>query len=141
MRTSHNGLLLIEKHEGCYLTSYLCPAGVWTVGIGHTRTAKQGITITKKQAYDLLQSDLEIAESIVLSSLQGLNQNQFDALVSLVFNIGGGNFRSSTLLKKIKQNAPESEIREQFAAWVYAKHKRLPGLVTRRLDESNLFFE
>ena len=140
MKISAKGLQLIEKHEGCILASYICPAGKWTVGIGHTRTAKQGMVITKEQAHDLLKVDVMVAEATVNSCLFAFNQNQFDALVSLVFNIGSGNFKSSTLLKKIKGYSSEQEIRAEFAAWVYGNHVRLNGLVKRRKDEADLYF-
>jgi lysozyme len=160
MKISAKGLALIEKHEGCKLKSYICPAGKWTVGIGHVRTAKQGLVITKQQAYELLKSDLEVSEASVKRHNLNLNQNQFDALVSLVFNIGGTNFGTSTLLKKIKGHSPESEIRTQFAAWKFGgngesngkdddgdglvdepgEKKLQPGLITRRKEEADLYF-
>lgn len=159
-KASEKAIQLIEKHEGCILISYVCPAGKWTVGFGHTRTAKQGLVITKQHAYDLLRSDLEIVEAVINRHNLDLNQNQFDALCSLVFNIGAGNFGASTLLKKIKSYSPENEIRQQFYAWKFGgsgesngkdddddglidepgEKKKLLGLVARRIDEANLYF-
>ena len=118
------------------------------------------MVITKEQAIDLLKVDVMVAEAAVNRHLPSLTQNQFDALVSLVFNIGGGNFATSTLLKKIKGHSPESEVREQFAAWKFGgngehngsdddgdglidevgEKQVLPGLVKRRIDEANLYF-
>ena len=140
MKTSAKGLQLIEKHEGCQLRAYVCPAGKVTIGIGHTRTAKYGQVITKEQAYDLLKSDLAIAEAEVNRHNLQLNQNQFDALVSLVFNIGSGAFSKSTLLLKIKGHSPMHEIRKEFGRWIYGGGQILPGLMQRRYDESILYF-
>ena len=139
METSQNGLELIKKHEGLKLKAYLCPANVWTIGYGHTRTARQGMVISEQQAEDLLKSDLDISEKVVKHS-GNYNQNQFDALVSFVFNVGSGAFKSSTLLKKIKAGAPESEIRHQFSRWNKANGKELAGLTKRRQDEADLYF-
>ena len=140
MKISEKGLNLIKRHEGLRLKSYMCPAGKWTIGYGHTRTAKPDQYITEDTAEELLILDLDIACRAVESSLNNLTQNQFDALVSFVFNVGSGNFRKSTLLKKIKANATEEAIREQFYRWVYANKNILGGLVKRRKDEADLYF-
>jgi lysozyme len=141
MKTSDKGLELIKKHEGLKLTAYKCPAGVWTIGYGHTRTAVSGIKITEWQAEELLKSDLRIAETIVNMSLKDqLNQKQFDALVSFVFNVGAGAFQKSTLLKRIKANQEEHLIRHEFSRWDKAGGKVLAGLVRRRQDEANMYF-
>jgi lysozyme len=143
MKTSNKGIELIKKHEGLRLKSYVCPAGKWTVGYGHTRTAHNNLTITEEQAEDLLRSDLNITEAAVsiIAKKAALNQNQFDSLVSFAFNIGVGALRSSTLVRKIYADATEQDIREQFERWVYADKTILSGLVSRRKDESDLFFE
>jgi lysozyme len=141
MKTSNKGIEIIKKHEGLKLKSYLCPASVWTIGYGHTKTAKQDQYITTQTADNLLKSDLSISESAVNKELPNLTQNQFDALVSFVFNVGSGNFRKSTLLKKIKDNATEEEIRNEFSRWNKGGGQILGGLVKRRLDEANLYFE
>jgi len=141
MKTSNKGIEIIKKHEGLKLKSYLCPASVWTIGYGHTKTAKQDQYITTQTADNLLKSDLSISESAVNKELPNLTQNQFDALVSFVFNVGSGNFRKSTLLKKIKANATEEEIRNEFSRWNKGGGQILGGLVKRRLDEANLYFE
>ena len=99
MKTSRNGLELIKRHEGCRLTSYKCLAGIWTIGYGHTgRDVVPGMTITSLQAEELLMKDVRWAEDAINQENLPLNQNQFDALVSFVYNIGAVNFRSSTLL-------------------------------------------
>jgi lysozyme len=143
MKTSNKGVELIKKHEGLRLTSYICPAGKWTVGYGHTRTAHNNLTITEKQAEELLRSDLEITETAVTHMTKdiGLNQNQFDSLVSFAFNVGVTALRNSTLMRKINADASEQEIREQFGRWIYADKKVLSGLVARRKDEADLYFE
>lgn len=143
MKTGNKGIELIKRHEGLRLKSYICPAGKWTIGYGHTRTAHNNLTITKEQAEDLLRSDLNITETAVthIAKDLGLNQNQFDSLVSFAFNVGVGALRSSTLIRKIYADASEQEIREQFGRWIYANKKVLPGLVARRKDEADLYFE
>lgn len=140
MVTSEKGIELIKKHEGCRLEAYKCPAGVWTIGCGHTRTAKEGMEITEAEAEELLKSDLKTAEKAVNRHGLNINQNKFDALVSFVFNVGQGNFDNSTLLKKIKAGAEPHEIKNEFMKWVYAKGVKLPGLVKRRRDEAELYF-
>lgn len=143
-KTSQEGINLIKSHEGLKLKAYLCPANVWTIGYGHTRTVKQGgLIITEKQAEDLLRSDLEISEASVNYKLKNteINQNQFDALVSFVFNVGAGAFAKSTLLKKLLSNWTEDEIRHEFSRWNKGGGRVLPGLVKRRQDEADLFFK
>ena len=113
---------------------------VWTIGYGHTGTAKEGLTITQAQADELLRADVEWAEREVLLMNARLTQNQFDALVSLVFNIGIGAFRRSTARRLIVANANDPAIGAAIRKWNRAKGRVLPGLVTRRSDESQLYF-
>ena len=140
MKTSQQGIELIKQHEGLKLKSYLCPAGIYTIGYGHTRTAAAGLTISRQLAEELLMQDIHFAEIAVNSSGVILNQNQFDSLVSFAFNLGSTAFKGSSLLKKIKANASEDEIRYQFSRWVHAKGIPIPGLIARRTDEANLYF-
>ncbi len=98
------------------------------------------MTISIEQAEDYLRQDIETAESIINAECLNLRQCQFDALVSFVFNVGGGNFRKSTLLKKVKANPDDNSIMDEFLRWVYAKGKVLPGLQKRRLAEMKLYF-
>ena len=140
MRTSEKGIDLIKRHESLRLATYLCPAGVPTIGYGHTHGVKMGDRITAEQAERLLIGDLIVAETEVNRYGFDLTQNQFDALVSFVYNIGAGNFRSSTLLKRLKANPNDPDIANQFKRWVYGGGKVLPGLVRRRNDESKLYF-
>ena len=140
MRTSRKGIEFIKAHEGLRLDAYLCPAGVPTIGYGHTYNVKMGDRITAEQAERLLIGDLIVAETEVNRYGFDLTQNQFDALVSFVYNIGAGNFRSSTLLKRLKANPNDPDIANQFKRWVYGGGKVLPGLVRRRNEESKLYF-
>ncbi len=141
MKTSKAGIDLIKKAEGYRAKAYYCPAGILTIGYGHTRGVKVGMIITEAEAERLLQSDLESAEKTVSQALPELTQYQFDALVSFVFNLGADNFLNSTLLKKIKARATRAEICQQFNRWVFSGHTRLEGLVKRRKAESDLFFD
>ena len=140
MKASEKAYSLIRQFEGLRLTSYRCPAGVWTVGYGHTSGVVLGMKITKEQAEEFLKKDIETAENIVNAECLNLRQCQFDAIVSFVFNVGGGNFRKSTLLKKTKANPDDNSIMDEFLRWVYAKGVVLPGLQKRRLAEMRLYF-
>lgn len=131
---------MIAGHEGLRLEAYLCPAGVWTIGYGHTKGAKPGMTITRQRAEALLKEDLLTAENTVNRLHLKINQNQFDALVSFVFNVGSGNFLRSTLLKKIQANANDPAIAEEFNKWTRGGGRVLPGLVKRRQQEAELYF-
>ena len=140
MKTSENGINLITSHEGLRTRAYRCPAGVWTIGYGHTKGVKEGQVVTVRQAIDFLKEDLESAENTVSKHLPGINQNQFDALVSFVFNVGAGSFGRSTLLRKAKINPNDPSIDEEFAKWHKAGGESLKGLVRRRADEAKLYF-
>ena len=140
MRTSRKGIEFIKAHEGLRLDAYLCPAGVPTIGYGHTYNVKIGDRITAGQSERFLIGDLIVAETEINRYGFDLTQNQFDALVSFVYNIGAGNFRSSTLLKRLKANPNDPDIANQFKRWVYGGGKVLPGLVRRRNDEAKLYF-
>lgn len=144
MRTSQRGMALIKQYEGLRLESYLCPAGVWTIGYGHTSSAgapvvKPGQRITKEEANSILAQDLSQYETAVQTWVKRpLTQGQFDALVSLCYNIGIGAFRKSTLVGAINagkmENAPA-----QFMRWTKAGGRELPGLVKRRRAEVALW--
>ena len=140
MKASEKAYSLIRQFEGLRLKAYRCPAGVWTFGYGHTSGVVSGMVITKEQAEEFLSRDIATTENIVDAECMNLRQCQFDALVSFVFNVGGGNFRKSTLLKKIKANPDDNSIMDEFLRWVYAKGVVLPGLQKRRLAEMRLYF-
>lgn len=142
MKISNQGIEFIKRHEGLILQAYLCPANVWTIGYGHTLGVKSGQVITPQQAEQYLREDLKGAERSVNTMVKVvINQNKFDALVSFVFNLGTGNFQSSTLLKRINGNPADTDIANQFERWVFAKGVKLPGLVKRRKEESDLYFK
>ena len=140
MTTSDLGIELIKKHEGFRSKAYRCSANVLTIGFGHTLNVKSTDVITLDEAEYFLRQDVEFAEKEVNKHNLNINQNQFDALVSFVFNLGVGNFARSTLLKKIKSNPNDPAIRKEFGRWIYAGGKALNGLVRRRREEADLYF-
>lgn len=140
MKTSKQGIELIKRYEGLRLKAYVCPAGVATIGWGHTKGVKAGMVIDLAEAERLLADDIAIAERCVNCDAENLNQNQFDALVSFVFNVGTANYKKSTLRKKVLSNPNDPAIADQFERWVYAKGKVLLGLMKRRADECELYF-
>lgn len=133
MRTSDKGIALIKSFEGCRLTAYLCPAGVWTIGYGHTAGVKEGQTITQEQADDFLKTDLARYERYVINTGLNLNQGQFDALVSFTYNCGPGN------LKNLISERSLAEIAEAMLLYNKGNGEVLPGLVRRRKAERELF--
>ena len=147
-KISNRGLELIVAHEGIILNLYNCPANHATIGVGHlvhygpiegseSEEFKRGIT--KERAMELLRSDVATAEDTVNRLVKvPLNQNQFDALVSFVFNIGETQFTSSTLSRKLNQGDYNS-VPSELSRWVNGGGRKLPGLVNRRRDEGNLF--
>ena len=140
MKTSPKGIALIKEFEGLRLKAYKCPGGVWTIGYGHTAGVKPGMVITEAQAGEYLKADLIAFERYLNGLGLALNQNQFDALVSFIYNVGTGNFSSSTLLRKVRANPQDNSIMDEFLRWVYSKGRVLPGLQRRRLDEMKLYF-
>ena len=140
MNTSPKGIALIKEFEGLRLKAYQCPGGVWTIGYGHTAGVKPGMLITKTQAEEYLKADLIAFERYLNGLGLALNQNQFDALVSFIYNVGTGNFSNSTLLRKVRANPQENSIMDEFLRWVYSKGRVLPGLQRRRLAEMKLYF-
>lgn len=137
------GLNLIKEFEGLRLVAYKCPAGVWTIGYGHTYNVKEGDIITEAQATEFLMEDISNAVDIVAGSTMDveLTQNQFDALVSFTYNVGVKNFSDSTLLRKVKLNPNDPTITNEFKKWIYAGKEVLSGLVRRRKAESELYFK
>ena len=135
MRTSDTLINKIQEFEGLRLTAYKCPAGVWTIGAGHTRGVRQGQTITKAQAISLLKGDLLPCEKAA-AKLHALTQGQFDAVVDFCFNMGVGAFEGSTLRRKIVAKEDAEQIKKEFKRWIYADGKKLAGLVKRRAWEA-----
>jgi lysozyme len=139
IETSQAGIDLIKRWEGCKTKAYKCPAGVWTVGYGHTGTVKPGMSISHDKAEELLKRDLQRFEKAVKTLVTvPINQNQFDALVSFTYNVGAKAFGDSTLLVMLNQKKHLS-CADQFSRWTKAGNKTLPGLVLRRSEERDLF--
>ena len=139
MKTSQRGINLIKQFEGVRLTAYKCPAGVYTIGYGHTRGVKRGMKITEEEASALLASDLLNSEKAVerYDSVYHWNQNEFDALVSFTFNCGAANLRA--LLRNGRRN--RSQIAATLPLYRKAGGKVLKGLERRRAAEKALFLE
>lgn len=144
MVVSLSGVDLICGFEGKRLVAYDDGVGVWTIGFGTTVypngiKVKKGDTCTEAQAKAYMAHDLKKFESAVNNAVKvSLNQNQFDALVSLAYNIGTGAFSKSTLVKKLNANDIRGAA-DQFDVWVNAGGKRMQGLVNRRAKEKALF--
>ena len=141
LKISQTGIDLIKRFEGCVLTAYQCPAGIWTIGYGHTRTAYKGQKISLKTAEKLLEEDIKIFENGVNKAVSvSLTQNQFDALVSFSFNCGLTALKNSTLLKKLNKKDYIGAANE-FPRWNKSKGRVLTGLVRRREEEKELFLK
>lgn len=138
MKISEAGIKLICKWEEFRGCAYVCPAGLWTIGYGHTDRVKPTDKIDLAQGEAYLRKDLEIVERCLNSLAIKLNQNQYDALCSLIFNIGIGNFLRSTLLKCLQAKQYDKASAE-FLKWRKANGKVLKGLEARRKDEQELF--
>ena len=137
MKTSSQGVSLIKQFEGCRLKAYKCPAGVWTIGYGHTAGVKEGDTITQETADAYLRNDLAKYEKAVQNydGIYHFNQNQFDALVSFTYNCGVGN------LKNLTQNGKRTlaQISVKLPLYNKAGGVVLRGLQRRRAAEKELF--
>ena len=140
MKTSPKGIALIKEFEGLRLKAYKCPGGVWTIGYGHTAGVKPGMVISEAQAEEYLTADLIASEKYLNNLRLAINQNQFDALISFIYNVGTGNFSRSTLLRKVRANPQDNSIMDEFLRWVYSKGRVLPGLQRRRLADMKLYF-
>jgi len=139
MQLSERGLALIKEYEGLRLDAYRCPAKVWTIGYGSTGLhIRAGLRIDAAQAEALLLDDVARFEEGVARIAGRCTQGQFDALVCFAFNLGLGALMSSTLLKKHKAGDHHAAAIE-FARWVTAGGRRLPGLVKRRAAEAELY--
>lgn len=140
MAAISKALDLIKKYEGFSPVPYLCPGGVWTIGYGHTEGVNKYMEpISELHAGQLLKQDLEKVIKNVHSAVKvPLNDSQYAALYSFVFNLGTGNFKKSTLLKKINKRDFIGAAGE-FERWVFAGGKKLAGLERRRKEEKELF--
>ena len=139
MRISNEGLALIKNFEGCELTAYKCAAGVWTIGYGHTKGVQKGDVWSEDHADHMLLVELEEYENYVNTAVNvPLSQNQFDALVSWVYNLGNGNLTSSTMLK-VLNSSDYAGVPAQILRWNKAGGKVLEGLTRRRQAEADMF--
>lgn len=142
MRTSDHGLQHIMESEGCRLDAYPDPGSggtPWTIGVGHTGGVRPGDRCTMEEAMAWLRADVAWAEEAVSGQVRvPLSQRQFDALVSFVFNVGAGQFGSSTLLRLLNQG-DHAGAAAQFERWTRAAGRVLPGLVKRRAAERAMF--
>lgn len=139
--TSEEGLEFIKTFESFSPTTYICPAGLLTIGYGHVLLQGEHYQgISPLMGEELLRRDLILSERSVIRNINApLKQNQFDALVSLTFNIGGGALQRSTLRQKVNYGATLGEITHEFTKWIYANGKKLNGLMRRRIAESQMF--
>lgn len=153
MNINKEGLELIKEAESFRAKSYICPAGVPTIGWGTTKyptgrkVTMKDKSITIGQANTYLAFDcIEIEKAIETLVKQPINENQFSALVSFAYNVGINALRNSTLLKKININPFDSSIKNEFERWNKARNPRskklevLPGLEKRRKAEADLYF-
>lgn len=137
---TQKGIDLIKKFEGCKLSAYKCPAGIWTIGYGHTQGVYEGKKITEEEAERLLASDLAKFEMGVRHIVGELSDEKIDALVSLAFNIGLSAFQKSTLCRLVKADSENKAIAKEFVKWVYAGGVKSNGLVRRRKAEAKMYF-
>jgi len=139
MNISNEGISLIKKFEGCELESYQDSVGIWTIGYGHTKNIKEGMTISKEQADNMLLNELdEYCEYVEKAVDVTLKQCEFDALVAWTYNLGPTNLNKSTMLKKLN-NKEYQDVPHEIKRWNKAGGKVLQGLVRRREAESLLF--
>ena len=144
MRLSDAGLAAIVEREGMRLAAYTCPAGKLTIGIGHTGPdVKKGMRITEARAYELLAQDIAPVENLLNGLGVTFTQNQYDALLSFILNIGITNFKRSTMLMHIRAGAPAERIAGEFLRWVFitreGKKVQSNGLTARRRAERRQF--
>lgn len=146
MQASQKIIEFLKEKEGFSAAPYLDPVGVPTIGYGTTmyedgrKVSMSDDPISEERGEELLRFHLKERAERPLNNLKlNLEQHEFDALVSFIYNLGIGNFLSSTLLKKIKGGNDKEEIRKQFLRWNKAKGKTLPGLTKRREIESRIY--
>ena len=147
MILDNKGYLLITNFEGLRLKPYLCSAKIPTIGHGNTyypdgkRVTLLDKDITKQEAFDMFKEVANrFAKRVNTLVTSNINQNQFNALVSFAYNVGTGNFSSSTLLKKVNKNPDDLTIKAEFLRWNKAGGKVINGLTNRRNEEADLYF-
>lgn len=142
----NKGIPLIKKYEGLKLSAYICPAGIPTIGYGSTfyengSKVVMGEKISLERADALLINTVQKFEQSVRGLVKSkVNENQIGALTSFAFNVGTGNLKKSTLLKKVNANPNDLAIRAEFMRWNKAGGKILNGLTKRRNEEADLYF-
>lgn len=147
MKVSTNFFSMLKNFEGFVKCPYKDQVGIPTIGIGTTiypngkRVSMSDPCITFEQASSYVSSHISPLEEMLTTLLPKLNQNQFDSLISFIYNIGDGAFKNSTLLKKAKINKDDSTIRDEFYKWKKAGGKVLNALVLRRREEADLYFK
>ncbi len=143
MRTGETGLNLIKGYEGLRMSAHYAPSEQWTVGYGHTSTARHGMSVTEGDAERLLKDDVGPIEQLISDTVRApLNQNEHDALVSLIFNIGEENWKRSTVLRKLNAGdkiGAANAFEQWTKAFVNNELVTLDGLVRRRAAEKSLF--
>lgn len=147
MKVNKLGIDMMHHFEGCKLEAYQCSAKVWTIGWGNTfykdkKPVKQGDKITQEQADELFEIVMnEFSNDVRKLLTKELNENQFSALVCFTYNVGIGNLRKSTLLRKVNVNPKDETIANEFLRWNRAGGKVLRGLTRRRQAEADLYFK
>lgn len=147
MKISEYAEVVMKEHEGLRLKAYRCPAGVLTIGYGHTLNVKPSDVISKDTADRLFVEDVERVERQLDAEnySKHLSQGQYDAVIDFIFNLGWGKYRSSTLRKKLLCNVNDVTIPDEFRRWVYGTDPKtgakikLPGLVKRREWEAQMY--
>lgn len=145
MKVNKAGIDMMHHFEGCKLEAYQCSAKVWTIGWGNTyyqdkRSVKQGDKITQEQAdelFEMIMNEFSIMVRKVLK--KEISENRFSAIVCFAYNVGMGNLKTSTLLKKVNINPDDETIPSEFLRWNKAGGKVLNGLTRRRQAEADLY--
>lgn len=141
LKINKDGLDIIKYYESFSSKPYYCPSNLLTIGYGHViKSNEQFSSINIDQAEELLNKDISIAEKFINRNINiDLNSNEFSALISLVYNIGNGNFQRSTLRIKLNRDENRQDISNEFLRWDKSRGKVLNGLTKRRVSESLLF--
>ena len=140
MKASGECVKMIKRWEGFRAEAYLCPAGAWTIGYGHTGQVRPNLRVTRQEADTLLAKDLQKVEAYLNKWYDGkVTQSQFDALCDFCFNLGVTAFHRSTLKKRIDNGEDGRRVTEQMRLWRYAGGKESGGLLKRREEECELW--
>jgi len=132
------GREIAKRFEGLRCQAYRCPAGLWTIGYGHTWGVREGMIISPTHAEELFEGDWAVARGQVVRLCPRLRGNRLDAITDFVFNMGAGRLAASTLRRRINAGDWRGAV-EEIPRWVYGGGRKLPGLVLRRAAEVRLF--